>query len=46
MKESDYDGVETGLKVIDLLAPFARGGKSVCSVVQGRKDRADYGTYP
>ncbi len=26
---------ETGIKVVDLLTPFVRGGKAVCSVVQG-----------
>ena len=35
--------LETGIKVIDLLAPYAKGGKSDCSEERRGKDRADPG---
>ena len=30
-QETKVQAFETGIKVVDLLAPYARGGKSVCS---------------
>ena len=32
-QSANVEILETGIKVIDLLAPYAKGGKSVCSVV-------------
>ncbi len=41
--ESKTEMFETGIKVIDLLTPYVRGGRSDCSAVRCRQDRLDPG---